>query len=298
VTRLVPGPLQAALDIGATTLARAWALTRNDGMVMGFTDHDRPLAFDGVTYAPESGFESTAIAEATGLSVDTHTVSGALSSAAITEADIARGLYDGAEIAHWLVDWTDPANRLLLGRGRIGEIRHHGAAFEAEIVGLAEAMNQPFGRAYLAICDLRLGEPACGVDLDVPAFRGTGSVTAAPEPQRLTASGIESFEPGWFARGALTWTDGANTGQVAHIRDHRVEGGGAVLELWQAPALPVVPGDAFTVTAGCDKTLETCRVKFDNILNFRGFPHMPGDDWVTNYPNTGEGHDGGSLNRS
>jgi len=51
----------------------------------------------------------------------------------------------------------------------------------------------------------------------------------------------------------------------------------------------------FRVVAGCDKTAETCRAKFSNFLNFRGFPHIPGDDWVTAYPKNGAVHDGSSL---
>ena len=47
----------------------------------------------------------------------------------------------------------------------------------------------------------------------------------------------------------------------------------------------------------CDKRAATCQAKFDNFLNFRGFPHMPGEDWLTAYPRGGQAHDGGSLVR-
>jgi uncharacterized phage protein (TIGR02218 family) len=55
------------------------------------------------------------------------------------------------------------------------------------------------------------------------------------------------------------------------------------VELWQEPAQAPVAGDTFTVAAGCDKQLATCRTKFSNTVNFRGFPHMPGNDFVTSY---------------
>jgi len=61
------------------------------------------------------------------------------------------------------------------------------------------------------------------------------------------------------------------------------------------PGWPIGDGDRFRVVAGCDKTAETCRAKFSNFLNFRGFPHIPGDDWVTAYPKNGAVHDGSSL---
>jgi len=50
------------------------------------------------------------------------------------------------------------------------------------------------------------------------------------------------------------------------------------------------------VTAGCDKRFDTCRNRFNNAVNFRGFPHIPGNDFVIRYAVEGEpGNDGGSL---
>ena len=55
-------------------------------------------------------------------------------------------------------------------------------------------------------------------------------------------------------------------------------------------------GDMIAVSAGCDKAPETCRDRFNNIANFRGFPHMPGNDVLLSYPNSrGLAMDGGSL---
>ena len=59
---------------------------------------------------------------------------------------------------------------------------------------------------------------------------------------------------------------------------------------------PIAAGDTFVVTAGCDKRFATCRDRFDNVVNFRGFPHIPGNDFVMRYAVPGEpGNDGGSL---
>lgn len=295
--RTIPATLQAALDTGAATLCRAWALTRTDGQRLGFTDHDGALSFDGLSFEAASGLTQQAVEQATGLSTDSHTVEGALQSAAISDLDIERGLYDGAEILFYLVDWTDTTSRLLLARGFIGEVRRGDGGFEAEVVGLAERMNQPFGRAFVYSCDLRLGETACGIDLTGPQYRGTGQVVAVGDGQQFTVSGLDGFETGWFARGGLTWTSGLNQPEPGHVRAHRKAAGLVTVELWQSPAAAVAVGDGFEITAGCDKTFATCREKFANALNFRGFPHIPGDDWAAAYPNSGENHDGGSLFR-
>lgn len=295
--REIPKSLSNSLAGGVTTLCRCWSVTRTDGEVMGFTDHDRDLTFDGILFEASSALNAEAIESATGLSVDTHTVTGALDSAAITDEDIERGFYDGAEVTVWLVDWNDPSSRLLRSRGRIGEIRRGSSSFEAEIVGLAEQLNRPVGRAFLHTCDRRLGDASCGVDLARPEYRSSGTILTVIDSQRFTVGGLGAFTAGWFSRGRLTWTSGANAGVDGHVKTHAAPSGSTTIELWLTPPMVVVAGDAFTVTAGCDKTAETCSAKFSNLLNFGGFPHLPGDDWVASYVNSGGRHDGSSLVR-
>ncbi|MEM6487339.1 MAG: DUF2163 domain-containing protein [Pseudomonadota bacterium] len=295
--RALPAALQAALDSGATTLCRCWQVTRSDGAVLGFTDHDLDLVFDGVTHLASSGLSAGAAELSTGLSVDSQAVSGALSADAMTEADIALGLYDNALVRQWLVDWRDASVRALLGAGRIGEIRRTGAAFEAEIVGLAEALNRPVGRVYQRGCDLRLGAARCGVDLSDPAYSGEGVVSAVPGPARVIVTGL-THPVGLFAGGRLVWLEGANAGLVQAVRHHGNAGGVVELETWDEAPMAVAPGDRLRAEAGCDKRLETCRTRFANLANFRGFPHLPGDDHVAGYPSEGGAHDGGSLFRA
>ena len=113
--------MKAHLAGGATTLARCFAVTRKDGLVLGFTDHDRDLGFDGMVFRADSGLTAKAIQQATGLSVDNSEAFGALRSAAITEADILAGRYDGAEVRAWLGRTRGlPAGELLLAARRAG----------------------------------------------------------------------------------------------------------------------------------------------------------------------------------
>jgi uncharacterized phage protein (TIGR02218 family) len=105
--KTLPAGLQAHLDTGATTLAWCWKVTRTDATVMGFTDHDRDLVFDGVTFAAATGFTASEAVSSLGLSVDNLEVEGALAAAAITEEDLAAGLYDGAGVELWRVNWAD-----------------------------------------------------------------------------------------------------------------------------------------------------------------------------------------------
>src|SRR5690606_20469724 len=131
-----------------TTCCRCWALVRRDGATLGFTDHDADLGFEGITFRADTGLSAAALQQSTGLAVDNTEARGALSSEAITEADIRAGRFDGAGVTAWLVNWADPAQRVLQFRGTLGEVTRAGGAFRAELRGLAEALNQPQGRVY------------------------------------------------------------------------------------------------------------------------------------------------------
>jgi uncharacterized phage protein (TIGR02218 family) len=103
-------------------------------------------------------------------------------------------------------------------------------------------------------------------------------VTAVADRRRLAASGLGAFAAGWFERGRLAWTSGANEGRAVEVRAHRVSDATATFELWQPMHAAIAVGDTFTVTAGCDKRFATCVQKFDNAVNFRGFPRR-NRDW-------------------
>jgi uncharacterized phage protein (TIGR02218 family) len=276
----LPPSLQAHLDTGATTLAWCWRLTRRDGAVLGFTDHDRDLAFDDTTFAAATGFTATEIKDAAGLSVDNLEVESALSATSLNEDDLAAGLFDDAAIEIWRVNWVDTAQRVLMRSGSLGEVRRAGSAFTAEVRGLAHYLQQPKGRLFQYGCDADLGDARCGVDLDDPDLSAAGTVIAASSQRRFSVAGLDDFEGDWFARGLLTFTTGANAGRSQEVRRH-ILGAPVVIELWQSFAHAIGPGDAFTITAGCDKQFATCQAKFANAVNFRGFPHMPGNDFVT-----------------
>ncbi|MEM9197016.1 MAG: DUF2163 domain-containing protein, partial [Pseudomonadota bacterium] len=141
--------LLAKLNSGATTLCRCWRLTRADEAIIGFTDHDGDIAFDGTVFSAASGLVASALAQSLGLSVDNTEVVGALTSAGLLAEDLAAGRYDAARLEHWLVDWSDPALRVRLFEGEIGEITRGKSGFEAELRGLNTALNRPVGRVYL-----------------------------------------------------------------------------------------------------------------------------------------------------
>lgn len=273
--------LTAHLQSGATTLCWCWRLTRRDGTTLGFTEHDRDLAFADTTFEAASGFTASESREQVGLSVDNLDVAGALISDRLSEIALAAGDFDDAAIEIFRVNWQDPAQRILARKGSLGEVRRTGTAFTAEVRGLAHYLQQPRGRLFQYTCDADLGDARCTVDLDQPEFRATVTVVAVADTRRLVVDGLADYDVGWFTRGILAFTSGANAGRAMEIKGHRTIAAGIEIELWQPMGEAIAVGDTAIATAGCDKRIETCAARFANAINYRGFPHMPGNDFIT-----------------
>ena len=283
----------AHLAHDVTTLCHCWTVARADGVVLGFTDHDRPLLVDGVSCEPQTGMTASEARDAIGLAGDATDIEGALASEAISEADIAAGRYDGAVVTTLLVNWREPEQNAVLRTATVGKITRADGAFRVELNGPAAALEKRVGRFFRRTCDATLGDTRCGFDLGQAGFHGTGTVTQRRGGE-IEVAGLDDFAAGWFALGELTWSDGALAGRTARIAAHRKEGDRVVLTLEEG-ADGIEAGDAFTLVAGCDKRFETCRIKFANRLNFRGFPHMPGNDAAYAYVTDGIEFDGGAL---
>lgn len=286
--------LHEHLASGLTNVARCWAVTRRDGERFGFTDHDRELAFEGLTFRADTGLSAMALQQATGLSVDNTEAMGALSDTAISEADIEAGRFEGAEVVAWLVNWADVSQRRMMFRGSIGEIRRAGGAFHSELRGLAEGLNRPVGRVYQKPCSAVLGDASCRADLDEPGYFHEGPVIAVEENRSFGFGALTGFDDGWFQRGRFAVLSGMAAGLSGSIKRDRFVDGARVVELWEPLRAAIAPGDIVRIVAGCDKRFETCRLKFNNLLNFQGFPDIPEEDWIMVHPAMAKAGGGGS----
>jgi uncharacterized phage protein (TIGR02218 family) len=287
--------LQTHLSGKVTTIARAWAVTRRDGQVLGFTDHDRPLSFEGIDFGASTGMTARAVEQTTGLSVDNSEALGVLSDVAIREEDVRAGLFDGAKLRAWFVNWRNVEERRLVFRGRLGELERQGLQFRAELRGLSDLLNQPQGRVYQRPCTAVLGDGSCGFDTSLAGFSVEADVMSVEGGVELHLPEQSGLAEGWFQRGRLQVLTGAAAGTVGTIKSDRDVAGSRVIELWEVLSAGFAPGDRVRVEAGCDKRAETCRGKFSNFQNFRGFPHIPGEDWLVSYPVQNGENDGGSL---
>lgn len=285
--RTLPPAVAAELAGPATRLAHAFVVRRADGAVFGFTDHDRSLTVDGVPCEPASGFDRSVASAHAGFAVGEEEIAGALTSSAITEADLAAGLWDGASVAVWLVPWATPSAAMLLRSAALGEVTRADGAFRAELRGPARVLDRVAGRRFDPACDATFGDARCGKS--EAAYTVAATVAAGATARRVPLAGLTQ-PSGWFSRGVLQW------GTIrAEIEDHLADAGGTRLLLRRPLAEPPPAGTAVSLVAGCDKSLATCRGTFANALNFRGFPHMPGRDVVFSVARADGSDDGGVV---
>jgi uncharacterized phage protein (TIGR02218 family) len=272
--------LAAHLAGRATTTCTLWKLTRTDGAVLGFTDHDQAITFGGLTYSAASGYTRTALTSGSGLAVDNMDLDGLLNSGAITADDVRAGLYDWAELLVQLVNWSDLSQgSVILRRGWLGEFTLRNGVFTTELRGLSQALSRGFIEVTSPDCRADLGDSRCKVNL--ATLGETGAVTAVSAARRIfTATITGARAVGFFDGGLLTWSTGANAG--AKMEAKTVSGG--TVTLYLPAGEDIVVGDTFAIRAGCDKSAGTCQTKFSNIANFRGEPFIPGVDAITKTP--------------
>lgn len=266
--------LATHLHAEVTTLAHCWKLTRRDGVVMGFTDHDSDIVFTGVNYSAQTGFTPTAIDTSSSLAVDNLDIDGMLDSAAIAEADVLAGLYDFAEIELFLANYADLSQgRLLLRTGWLGQVTLKQGQFVAEVRGLTQRLSQNVGELYSPTCRATLGDSKCGINLT--GYTVTSTVSAVDGRSRFIDT-ARTQDSGYFANGTVQFTSGANQGLKMEVKQFA----GGVFTLSLPMPYAIVAGDHYTAVAGCDKRFNSCIARFNNAVNFRGEPHVPGLDAI------------------
>ena len=269
------------LEPELTRVAFCWRLDRRDGVSLGFTGHDRDLVVDGLSYAAAPGMVPSAVTRAEGFAVETLDVGGALTHDRISDADLAAGRWDGAAVRLFAVDWGDPdAMPVPLAQGEIGDVSARDGAFLAELWGATALLERPVVEQTSPECRAVLGDRRCRVDM---AGRSVVARIVAVEDGQVVivdqagdADGVVDRHGG----GRMRWLDGAGSGLSVGI----VRSNGARIWLRDAPRFGIAAGNRVELTEGCDRSLATCAGRFGNAANFRGEPHLPGNDLLTRYP--------------
>lgn len=260
-----------------STIAFCWRLERRDGVVLGFTTHDRDLAVGGLVYRAAPGMLPSAVTLSDGFEVDGLDVAGALTSDAISARDLAAGRWDGAAVGLFIVDWEYPdGEQVALARGELGDVGVSGAGFEAELRGPTALLERPVVEQTSPECRAALGDKRCRVDM---AAR-VRTVRVAAIVSEDVVDVADAAAGNAYGYGRLRWIGGANSGLESVV----LRSSGTRLTLREAPPYPAAAGDLVEISEGCDRRLATCSGRFGNARNFRGEPHLPGIDLLTRYP--------------
>ena len=270
-----------------TRWCQVWLFQRTDGVQYGFTSHDEPVPFKGLICQPCSSLNSTASEAASEIgAIGNIELSGIIDSDAINEFDLYAGKFDGCFVEVWETSWGfDGTTPKRLAAGKMGSVSHGREGFKTEVLGVgARIAQQAVTQVVTAACRFVFGDKRCGKDIE--ALRVAAAVTSAPvqtSNRVFTASALAGDHPdGYFVRGVVTFTTGANAGVRAEVKEYDGPSGSFIL--WTALPAPLAPGDAFTVTPGCDLSKTACQ-GWANYVNFGGFPDVPGDDATSETPN-------------
>lgn len=264
-----------------------------DGTSIGVTDHDKPLAFDlgdgSISYLARTGILASDVSLVSGLDSDNYEVTGPIADV-VTLTGLLGGRYNRARARLFQVNWArlaDGAIKILAGN--VSEARPEGGKFVFEVRSDIDRLNQVVGRTIVNNCDADFGDARCGVTPESIV----GTVVAATGALTFQVSFTGAYVNDYFNMGKAYPLTGANAGGLpCEIFDWAATG---AIELFAPLASTPVIGDTFTVERGCSKarqnsapSIPTC-LTYANVVNFRGFPEVPGSDQVLRATIPGEG---------
>lgn len=261
------------------TIANVMRVELKNGTEYGYTDYDTEITVDGVTYVPAPGLQKVNMTLTANAEVSNQELYSAWVDA--PDSDLKAGLFDSATIEFAWTSWKHPEyGRLVVFTGNLGEIQWTEEGFKADIVSYMKNLELNIGNVFSANCRHSLFSTAevgavgfCGVNKTSYTF--SGSVSSVGTPKWSFNASLAQAD-GYFTNGTVKFTSGNNSGLSAMIKAHS----NGVITLALPTAFTFAPGDTFEIVAGCDKTLETCKTKFNNVNNFGGFPHITPDSQV------------------
>lgn len=280
--KAIPAALLTELQSTSPRIAVLVSVQSTAGQIVRYTDHDVPLTIGADEYFP-------------GLTIATQTSKSSASPATqsqqlllddffLTKADATDGAFDGALVEISIVSWADiAAGTLLLVKGTTGKLDIGDTHVDTEIRSLSDRLRQNIIRTYNTACDVDvLGDARCKVNLAPFTVSGTVSAVVGSNNDQFDSTELAAQPDNWFQFGQFTWTSG-NNATVApfnQTKTHTQEGSAGRITLAFPAPRPIQVGDNFTSIAGCDRKFPTCRDKFNNAPNNRGYPYVPGQNAI------------------
>ena len=265
--------LKDILSSDTINIVRCWKIELSNGNILGFSTNDGEFNYDGIKFNPLSADNIKTIDVSLDIKADEFKISNLISSELIRVDDILNGLYDNAKVEIFLID----ISRLDLGKvsllnGIISSIECDDNIFTANIKGLKNELNKTIGEIYSPLCRARFCDSKCGLTMANYEFNGTIDFVEDNYNFATNNEEIRSKNVGYFDNGIIEFMDGDNIGKKTEINQFS---GGKFLILSEL-SYDLKVGDKFKVLAGCNKNFKSCCEKFNNAINFRGEPHLPG----------------------
>lgn len=295
--RTLTAALTAHLAERAHTRCSMLLLDFRDGTSLGITDHNHDIVYDAgdgdETYRSRTGILTSDVSMSASLDTDNYEIRGPIG-ADVTEAEVIGGRYDRARARLFQINWKAPGDgRVPLLAGNVASSRVEGGRFVFEIRSDMDRFNQVVGRVLTNNCDADFGDARCGATPTVESE----TVVSVVSSMLFTVTNGGARADDFFNLGKATPTSGLNAGQLPiEIVNWEDNGGGtATVELFTPFVYTPAVGDGFDIQNGCSKarksddvTVPTC-LTHNNVVNFRGFPEIPGSDQVLRAAIPGEG---------
>jgi uncharacterized phage protein (TIGR02218 family) len=279
------GATLALLNGGADfQMCDLWAITLNGGTTIYWHSAgiNTALSFNGNSYAAGPLIDRGKISTKLGLEVATLDMN-----VSATASDLINGVpliafaqgrgFDGATVVLYrafLANWSFPytiVGATIAFSGRVTQLKDVSRAkFTMTVSAWTVLLNVNMGPdVFQAGCLNNLYDTDCG--LAASSYAATGTVSGAGTTTGCNTS--LTAASGYYTQGRVVWTSGANAGLSRAVSTYAAAGG-ALTFAYPLPNAPA-PGDAFTIWAGCDLTMATCKSRFNNLGRFRGQPFTP-----------------------
>ncbi|RPF71266.1 DUF2163 domain-containing protein [Aurantiacibacter spongiae] len=257
-------------------VATFWRVQRRDGVLLGFTSHDRDLTTGGITYRSAPGMVPSAIRRTADLDRDSVEVRGVLAHDALSAQDLADGRFAGARIAIGVIDWQTGETATLF-HGELGSVTQEDGRFEAELRSAKASLEADLVPRTSPTCRAAFCDKACQLSPArfTHAARLSGIETAENRVRFDVAPDGDAM-----LHGQVRWIDGPHAGLAMTVLEAGADG--LVLDIPLAETLSA--GVHAILREGCDHTIATCAGRFGNAANFQGEPFLPGNDLLARYP--------------
>ncbi|MEK7660820.1 MAG: DUF2163 domain-containing protein [Pseudomonadota bacterium] len=274
------------------TLCRAWTFARKDGIILNLIEHDADVTIDGTLFVKASAVATGEILTAHSLSPDSASIEGIYDANGQSETSFLMGNWNNAQAKLFIVDWQSSEYFIQIWSGYVNSIKRTNIGFELDLVGPEHQLNNQIGRSFSRRCDAKLGDSRCGVNLILTGHKFTSAISGIINSYNIKVSSFAASDAARFIGGFIEFKSGILVGQKYQIKNITRS---TQVEFELASELLVLPsnGDAIDIFIGCDKSFEVCKVLFNNIQNFRGCPHMPGESVVFAGPSIAN-NDGGA----